>query len=247
MLAGWRPPLWGVAATVAGVAAFVSLGLWQLDRADEKRAMLALDDSAAAAPALQSLDATQALGPELRFRRARLQGRYEGSHQVLLQSMTSGGRDGFQVLTPLRLENGALLMVNRGWVAADAPGSTAEDLAVDDAARSVYGRLNVLPRPGLRLGDNAPAGPHDADWPRLYLYPTAEELSIAFGEPVADVQLQLDANAPAGFERDWPTVNAGPERHVGYALQWFTFALVLVVIFVLLTRPRSPGSQDNAA
>ena len=222
-----RPPWWATLATLGGLALFVSLGMWQLDRAAEKRELLQLAIDARPTETLPDEDA--ALETWL-FRPVTLSGRYETQRQVLLDNMTLDGRVGYQVLTPLRLASGELLLVNRGWLAAPSRRSELPEVEVDEAARVVTGRLNRLPQPGIRLGDPDP-GAADAPWPRRLLYPDHPTLVAAYGEALAPFQLQLDPAEPDGFVRRWELVNMPPERHVGYAVQWFAFALVLTVIY----------------
>ncbi len=228
------PPWWATVATLAGLALFVGLGAWQLERAAEKRALLAQaarEDALAPAGTLPAVDAPE---EQWLFRQVALSGVYEAERQILLDNMTHDGRVGYQVLTPLRLAGDAtLVLVNRGWIEADVARSELPLLEVAQTPRVVTGRLNHLPRPGLRLGQNDPGAPADP-WPRRYLYPERETLEAALGEALPVFQLQLSAQAPDGFIRRWELVNMAPERHVGYAFQWFSFAVVLLVIYYFL-------------
>jgi surfeit locus 1 family protein len=222
------PPWWATLATLAGLGVFVSLGLWQLDRAAEKRTLLQL--AAEEGPAWDALPPDDTPLEAWLFRRVALSGGYEAQRQVLLDNMTLDGRVGYQVLTPFRLDSGELVLVNRGWVPAAGQRSELPAVDVADGPRVVEGRLNRLPRPGIRLGPGLPGAPDDP-WPRRLLYPDHPTLVEAYREALAPYQLQLDPTAPDGFVRRWELVNMPPERHLGYAVQWFAFALVLVVIY----------------
>jgi surfeit locus 1 family protein len=77
-------------------------------------------------------------------------------------------------------------------------------------------------------------------------FPTHAEIESVLGEAVESRILLLDPGRPDGFEREWrPSLGFGPERHLGYAIQWFALALTLVVIFIALSLKRSDG-QENA-
>jgi surfeit locus 1 family protein len=115
------------------------------------------------------------------------------------------------------------LLVNRGWVPAGRDRRELPDVAVDSATRIVAGRLERLPRPGLRLGANVASGGRGAETVVLQ-YPSATELAGHLGEPVQDYQLLLDASAADGYVREWRAPGVAPERNLAYAGQWFALA-----------------------
>ncbi|TVQ45932.1 MAG: SURF1 family protein [Gammaproteobacteria bacterium] len=227
-----RPPSWATAATVLGLMAFLALGYWQLQRAEEKRSILA-DAERGREETLTALPAADLPEPLWRYRTVVLTGRYEAGRQILLDNMTQDGQVGYQVLTPFWPDGGGMVLVNRGWLAAEGPRGELPVLEIDETRRELVGQLNRLPRPGLRLGGNDPGAPGDP-WPRRFLYPEHVTLAAAFGEPLADLQVQLAPDQPGGYSRRWEVVNMPPERHLGYAVQWFAFAAVLLVIYVWL-------------
>jgi surfeit locus 1 family protein len=225
-------PWWAVALTLACAGIGVQAGLWQLDRAGEKRAMLARFDTASAAAANPELIA-DAQAPARRYERLRLSGRYDGSHQVLLDNLSFEGRPGYQVLTPLSTPGGTVL-VNRGWVPADGNRTVLPDIQVSSQVREVTGRIDWLPRPGIEL--TTATLPKDARWPRRLLFPTSQQISAQLGLPLRDYQLLLDPDAADGYVREWHPGGMGPERHTAYAVQWFGLALTVVVIYLVLAR-----------
>lgn len=213
-------------------AGFVALGFWQLDRAAEKRVLF--DAFAAGETQMigRSLLAEPAL-PEHRYLRLELHGRYLSSKQVLLDSMTHEGQVGFQVLTPFHPDDSdTWVVVNRGWIANAVDAQALPDVEVDEVARTIVGRIDALPRPGLKL--DARAEMFENRWPRPLLFPTLAEIEAELGLPLAQYQLLLDDNQASGFERDWQPRSMPPENHVGYAVQWFSFAAVLIAISAIL-------------
>lgn len=230
----FRPPWWATLALVAAGGLFITAGFWQLDRADQKRALFAGFDAGRSATPLSRLPAEASLDIE-RYRRIDLTGRYDTDRQVLLDNVTAAGKNGYQVLTPLRTDEGAV-MVNRGWIPAPAARSELPEIAVDTRERRVSARLDRLPRPGIRL--EAPAVPTDAPWPRRLLYPTVNDLTEQVGYPLRDYQLLLDPAATDGFRREWRPEVMGPDKHFGYAVQWFAFAAAITVIYLLLNVKR---------
>ena len=226
----FRPPLWATLLLLAACALFASAGFWQLSRMAQKADLFAeFDREATVDPAPGLLSDTAAA--VARFRPVRLRGRYDPDHQVLLDSMVRNGVPGYQVLTPLRTPAGNVL-VNRGWIAADADRDRLPDLGVSADDREIRGQVAQLPQPGLRL-DAVPVDPA-APWPRRLLFPTAGQIAGQLGYPVRDYQVLLAPDAPAGFVRDWRPEVSGPDLHLGYAVQWFAFAVAVMVIYLAL-------------
>jgi surfeit locus 1 family protein len=210
---------------VGAVALFAALGNWQLGRAAEKRGLAA--DFAAGGPPID----WQQLPPDApRYQRVRLRGHYDPAHQFLLDNMSHESVAGVHVLTPLLLDDGSAVLVNRGW----APyGPTRQDLPaveVGGEKRTIVGRLDELPRPGIWL-----KAPPAAGWPRVVQYPKMPELAAALGRELAPRQVLLDPGVPDGYVREWTVTGTTVDRHIGYAVQWFAFAAVAAALWVVLS------------
>lgn len=227
---------------LVALVAFARLGVWQLHRAAEKQALLTQFESGeintVATVAMSSGD-TDSLP---RYQRVELHGRYDGEHQVLLDNMPSAqGQAGYRVLTPVALEQGGWLLVDRGWLPLGATRSELPDTTIDDKARTIVGRLDELPEPGVRPGDNPPTNPA-ASWPRVLSFPRYEELARALSRPLQRRIVLLDAAQPDGYERVWQAhFGFGPERHVAYAAQWFALAVAAVMIYLMMSLQREPS------
>lgn len=214
----------------------LSLGAWQLDRAAQKRALFA-DFAAGAGEAVELAAHPGGLDDLPRYARVEARGRFLGEHQFLLDNMVDGGRAGYRVLTPLVLGDGRAVIVDRGWVPKSFGARAAlPEVAVGDRPRSVTGRLDRLPRPGIALAGDS-AGP--SGWPRVVQFPSSDELSGALGLPLVNGVVLLDADAPDGFVRNWRPSDFGPERHLGYAVQWFALAGTLVIAYLAWAFRRS--------
>jgi cytochrome oxidase assembly protein ShyY1 len=241
----FAPPAWAVVLTGLALAAFASLGTWQLGRAREKRALTEAFERGGQ----ETADASGRGFAELtRYQRVRLRGSYDPSHQMLLDNMPSAtGRPGYRVLTPLeRADDRGWVLVDRGWVPLGATRQQLPDVAVGSAEREVSGVLDSLPEPGLRVGPAA--APGAAGWPRVLLFPTERDVESVLGRDVESRILLLDADAPDGYERQWrPSLGFGPERHLGYAIQWFAFAVVAMVLFIALNLQRLPPDDQRGS
>ncbi len=226
----FAPTLFAVAITIAAVVLFARLAFWQLGRAAEKDAL----QTQYAAGQRSVVELTAANAATLtQYQRVTARGHYDSAHQILLDSMPSAmGQPGYRVVTPFELEQGGWLLVDRGWHRPGATRSDLPDVAVGESARSVAGQLSVLPRPGVRLA----AAPGGADkWPRVMNYPEQASVERALDRKVLPGLVLLDADQPDGYERAWQArTDMGSERHLGYAVQWFGFALAAVALFVVL-------------
>lgn len=221
---------------------FLSLGTWQLRRADERALVYEQFVADADRPALTAPIDSRRL-EEYRYRRLELRGYYLSSRQLLLDSMTHQGQVGYHVLTPFRpLHSRRWLLVNRGWVRADPNRQVLPQIDVSETPRVVRGRIDTLPRPGLRLETSVESG----GWPQVVLFPTFDELETRLEEPVFRYQLLLDPDIAYGFVRDWRPRTMTPERHRGYALLWFSFAGVLVLMGVVLSLHSTRGRDAQS-
>lgn len=219
---------------------FLRLGVWQLDRSAEKKALSEAFSAGTSAPRFERLPATAAAAA--RYATVAVTGRYDGSAQVLLDAMTKNGVAGYEVLTPFEPLGGGgrWLLVNRGWIAAEPVRSQLPSLPIGEERRRVVGRIAELPRPGLKLGTASGERPIRAGPVERRLFPTPAELEQDLGRPLYPYQLWLDPGEPDGFARDWRPGGLPAAQHWAYAVQWFALAaLVAVVGLGLVWRSRA--------
>jgi surfeit locus 1 family protein len=230
----FKPTLFAAVLALLGIAGCLRLGLWQLERADQKRALL----SAFAGGSERAVVAGSDLGKLPRYQSIELTGRYDTRQQVLLDNMPSArGQPGYHVLTPLQRESGDWVLVDRGWVAAGATRAQLPNVEVDGRVRIVRGQLDELPRPGIRLGGAGSSTTTTAtSWPRVLNFPRHEELTALLGRPLAQRLVLLDASQRDGYERLWQArFGFGPERHLAYAVQWFALLAAIAITFVVMS------------
>ncbi len=216
----------------------IGLGSWQMQRGLTKvRLQAAIDVSISQAP--QALDRHSPAAGADAIAHVSARGHYDNARQLLLDDQGHEGRPGYHVWTPLRLDDGGLLMVDRGWVPQAGDRRELPTTAVNGDGRTVTGLWRPLPRPGVRFADNACVA---GGWPRVVQYPVAADLRCLYGETPMAGLLLLDPDAGDGFVRDW-RINASvpPQRHYAYAVQWYLFAAVLLFFFIKLNL-RRPAS-----
>jgi surfeit locus 1 family protein len=237
----FSPPWWATLGTAAALGACVALGFWQLDRGRQKQALIEEFRRGSEA----SVVLTGTVDDLPRYQHVIVHGRLDGARHLLLDNMPSSrGTPGYRVLTPLRRTGSRTLLVDRGWVPLGASREELPAVGIEGAGsvQQLSGRLDELPRPGLRLGEAQVPGAQG--WPRVLNFPTRADVEAVLGEPVESRILLLDPAADGGFERVWrPSLGFGPERHLGYAIQWFALGLAVLVAYLALNQRRRPASD----
>lgn len=229
---------WVLVAALLLATLTARLGLWQMDRAAQKRQLYEAQISQRALPTLAEaeLARTPAQAAAQGHRRVSLQGRWLGAHTVYLDNRLMNGRTGFFAVTPLQLADGSVLLVQRGWVPRDLADRThIVAPPVPTGPVQVLGR--VVPALGrLYEFDAAPTGTIRQN---LAIESFARETGLPL-RPVAVVQEDGDKPPQDGLQRQWPSPSADVQKHHGYAFQWFALSALTVALYVWfqIIRPR---------
>jgi surfeit locus 1 family protein len=225
------------ALTLALLTLFVSLGRWQWSRASEKELAQTQFERGGAALQPGSRDLAS-LG---RFQRVQLTGRFEPDRQFLLDNRSHAGKPGYEVLTPFLLDDGRRVLVNRGWIPFTGYRDRLPDVSMNTIAPgaiAITGRLSELPQSGLASGR---ASPDSASaWPKVTSFPVFDELAHALGAKLEARVLLLDAEIPDGYLREWQPPGVPASRHLSYAVQWWGFGVLLVVLYFALNLRKVP-------
>ena len=225
-------------AAVLAAALTARLGWWQLDRAAQKNQLQAAMDSRRALPPLVQADlAADATAAAAQHHRAiALQGQWVAEHTVYLENRQMKGVPGFFAVTPLRLDDGTAVLVQRGWLPRDI-ADRMRIVAAPPAAGRVQVRGFVAPPPGrLYEFDAAASG---AIRQNLPVDAFARETGLRL-RPLS-VQQRDDASQPSdGLMRQWSAPASGVHKHYGYAFQWFALSALILGLYVWfqLIRPR---------
>ncbi len=224
----FRPGLPLTLATALSILLLGALGIWQLRRLEEKTELIARIESALQQEP-RTLDAAPDDPEALVWHRARLRGTLLSSRSFAFGSVGHGGRNGAKLITPLRLADGSLLLVDLGWI----PASRIAELRTEQGARQrvvVEGVLEDLRM--FRRRWFTPAD--DAEGRHLYaLDPKA--LARWLGRTPLPLLLAAERAEPAEVLA-LPLGGARLPRnpHLGYAMTWFSLAAALAVIYLLL-------------
>ncbi|MFQ6024545.1 MAG: SURF1 family protein [Acidiferrobacterales bacterium] len=239
----FRPPLVPTLAVLILLPILLGLGFWQLDRAEQKRTIQAEYDARSQGPEVKIDSALQA-ADDLRFYRVLVEGNYDPEYEVLIDNRIHAGRAGYHVITPLKLRGSRVrVLVNRGWVPV---GSNRQELPQTAAPTGLQKITGVATVPRAKVFMLAEPDPLGEQWQRVWQHMDMNRYAQAVPFPVQPVVVLLDPeNAAGGFVREWARLDAGIAVHRGYAVQWFLFATVLLIMYVVLNV--KPGASDPDA
>lgn len=216
--------------TVGAASAFASLGAWQLGRAELKRERLdAFAQARQRAP--RDLAAVLADGDAATLQRVRAVGELDSSGLFYLDNQIVGGRAGVRAFAPLRVRGvPSTVLVELGWVALTPNRVMPAPPALPERLDAI-GWLAPPPAAGIRMGAALPSGGAP-----LVNYIDTAALRTLFGDGlVLDAVFHPDPAPASGYAREFqPAPGLPPERHRGYAVQWFGLALAVIVIFLVL-------------
>jgi surfeit locus 1 family protein len=235
----------------AGTALCIRLGIWQLDRLEQRRLFNTQFQSARAQSALDLNREQPQNITEMEWRPVRVTGEYDFENQVAVRNQYYGSEYGYHLLTPLNFEvssgsgQPATILVDRGWIPADGNGLPSDWRKYDEV-----GPVDVSGQ--IRLGQAKPAfggvaDPLLEDGARLEVWNNADVTRIAtqMPYPVLSVYIQpetdvADAEPPIPSQ---PEIELTEGPHMGYALQWFTFATILFLGYPFFLRKQETGPE----
>ncbi len=217
--------------TLFFLVVFVNLGFWQLDRAAEKQAQL--EDQLAKAR-FGPVDIRELLGqpvPEgVNGLPVLMAGQYDPDPLLLLDNVVLDGTVGYEVLVPFHVEGTAVrVLVNRGFVAMPRTRDKMPEVPAVRQGKALIGQVYV--RSGTVPLQPAPV------LDDVYIVQSAdiEGIGALTGDEYFSHMVRLDENDMNALPRFWPLSNMTPEKHTGYAVQWFLMSLVLLGFFVYFT------------
>ena len=232
---------------IAGASIMIALGFWQLGRLSERRALNDEIKSRLGQPPL-AITGEALNTSELEYRRAAVTGAFDFSQEIVLRNRARSEIAGVHLLTPLRIEGSEnAVLVDRGWIAY-----TAADLQIRAAYASPAGPVTIAGIIRLSQSRPSPLAPLDpplgSDLPRLdaWYWIDLSRIQQQVPYPLLPFFLEQDAGPDptalpaAGWEADF---SDGP--HLSYAIQWFSFATILVVGSIALARVNAKRQATN--
>ncbi|MDH5183504.1 MAG: SURF1 family protein [Gammaproteobacteria bacterium] len=235
----FRPNGWLTVLTLLLIALFARLGVWQLDRAEEKQQVLSAYAQKMSLPRLElnnkNIETVES------YQRVVVNGQADAEHQILLDNKIHKGRVGFQVLLPVKISGSEKwILVNRGWLPMGQNRNVIPDISVDRSIQRFHGVVKLPLGDEFKLGDG---NLWDNNWPQLIQWLDVNEAATHLAyDMVPYILLQSEDDADA-YIRDWKMIASSPDKSISYAVQWFSFAIILLGLFLFLNYKRMPPGE----
>lgn len=199
----------------------IRLAFWQLHRADEKAELVNAGVSSVEFAELLKSDFL------LLWVTTEISGRFLNEQPYVLDNQTHNGQQGYEVFSRFQESSGEYLLVNRGWL----PINEEADVP-DSEPLTIRGIVAPYRKAGMRLGPPVVSPPEQR--PVVVNYPSHEEWQQLYQSALLPFTLWLAPEEANGYVRNWQLQTAPPEKHLGYAFQWFAMATAVVVIGLIL-------------
>ena len=220
-----------VAAVVLTVVSLGRLGFWQLGRAEEKLALqqaLEVEQTRKPIP-VQEIDSADLnrQNPQLHNLQVTLEGEYLNERTILMHAQFFNGMIGYAVVTPFQVNNSEqLVLVNRGWTTGFLAPDAEISLRPVDGPQTLIAQVHAP-----QVNDAVITSQIDANvWPLQVRNLEPEIISQILNRDVFPFEVRLTADQPGVLVRHWPAVNVDINNNISYAIQWFSFALVVLLI-----------------
>ncbi|MDX1619688.1 MAG: SURF1 family protein [Nitriliruptorales bacterium] len=239
-------PRWivGHVFVVIAVVTFVALGMWQLDRWGEEKALAdQLEERLASDPVALST-VTDRPVEDIEHLPVSTSGQYLTDEEVLLRSRSDNGRSGYHVVTPLQLDDGRAVLVNRGWVPFELDDPPITEAAPPSQVTIDGVVIGSTENPSGGLG---PTDPAEGELERMF-HADVDRIAQQTDVELLPFLIQLTAQTPAQsgdlpVPADLPS--ADPTQNLSYAGQWFSFAVIAVVGYALGMRHLVRKREDD--
>jgi len=236
---GWKMTLF---ALVLSPFLFM-LGQWQLDREQEKIQLQAEYDLRTRANEVDiaSVDWSR---DDLAFLKVKASGRFLNEKVFLLDNKIHEGQVGYELLNPFALSDGSTLLVNRGWIAQGPSREQLPELDLIDTELEITGSIYVPLEEAFLLSGVQEA--ENASGPTVVQSIEIEHLSDVLAKKLLPYTVRLSARSPGLEQANWQAINMAPEKHRGYAVQWFAmlFALLVMYIYFGFKNPRLQRDRE---
>lgn len=225
----FRTSLAGTIALIICVPLFIKLGLWQYNKAMLKQEIKTSYDDALLSEALNLPEQFDDLD-SWRYKKVKTQGYYETTYQILLDNQVENNTAGFHVLTPLKIEGkNDYVLVNRGWVAGGATHTDLPNISTPEGSVEITGLIWVPSKKIFSLESKMEKNTWNQVWQHMDMERYRKSVPIS----LLPIVIKLDpASNAGGFIRNWPLPASQITSNLGYAYQWFGFAVASILIYL---------------
>ncbi len=203
----------------------LSLGFWQLERAEQKRTLLKayLQQQSQNPVSLNALSSKD-LNDFSDYQRISAEGQFDNEHIWLIDNKTRQGKVGYELLQLFVVNEQLSVLVNRGWLEAPRLRTDLPALPLIERPLTLFASTKRYSENAMLVMDQP-----SSDWPRIALQVDPAHVELELGRTVSEQILYIDELSEGALVTEWKTINIQPEKHTGYAVQWFAMAFVLVI------------------
>ena len=219
--------------TLIMIPILILLGLWQLNRADQKRHIdSGVTEAQIKSPLNLNTFNSNVFSNEV-YRSASILGSFDSNKHYLLDNRTHKGRAGFHVFTPFlfNTNNGnkpKAVLVNRGWITYQGSRSNIPNIEATDNKIQIKGTIKNIGE-SIVLSDTTK---QSLSYPKIVQSISLDKLSKDLNYPLLPIVIELDKTEKTGFVREWQPYYGSVDKHIAYAVQWFSMAAVLFILFI---------------
>ena len=227
----FRTKLWPTMATIVVIITMISLGNWQISRAQEKEERHEQIGRLSEQPAVSISNDLVSI-EDFKFKQVEARGTFITSHTIYLDNKMYKGTAGYHIVMPLKLAESSMhVLVNRGWVPAGRDRSILPIVTTPTDAVIVTGRAVSVPTKVFALSDEIVAG---QVWPNLQL----ERVQQVTGLDLQPVMILQQDEWSDGLVRQWDRPDSGASVSWNYAAQWYGMATIVMIIYLVLSVKR---------
>ncbi len=222
----FRFSLLGTILGLLGILMFSSLGTWQVFRAMEKQ-KLQNDMDIKIKQDVVILEKNDPSITDKKFIKVKALGRYNQKEEILIDNMIHNGKAGYHVLTPFVLSmDQSVILVNRGWVPVGNDRNILPDLKAPQGLIHINGVISApRSKPPLLLGELDTST-------KVWLYFDINKFETKFNIKLLPMIILLNSDDKYGYVRQWPKYEEKVSMHIGYAIQWYVFAVIVLVTYI---------------
>lgn len=227
----FRTKLWPTMATIVVIITMISLGNWQIYRAQEKEERHEQIGRLSEQPAVSISNDLVSI-EDFKFKQVEARGTFITSHTIYLDNKMYKGTAGYHIVMPLKLAESSMhVLVNRGWVPAGRDRSILPIVTTPTDTVIVTGRAVSVPTKVFALSDEIVAG---QVWPNLQL----ERVQQVTGLDLQPVMILQQDEWSDGLVRQWDRPDSGASVSWNYAAQWYGMATIVMIIYLVLSVKR---------
>jgi cytochrome oxidase assembly protein ShyY1 len=212
-------------------ALLIKLAVWQLDRAAQKETRLAKITSYQQqdAMSLSHILQLEENDEQLNDLPIDLTGSFNNQQRFLLDNQVYKGRLGYRVVQLFEdKESGMTVLVNLGWLQGSIDRQFIPQLKAIEGLVSFKGNIRILETP-IVLEDQILK---NENWPQRIQSIEIEKISVLIEKPLVPFMVYVDNNEGLGYIKDWVPIVMPPQKHYGYAFQWFSLALAWLILMM---------------